>query len=186
MTLRVLLGTLLGGIAIFLGGAMTHVVLPISDNGLKPLPNELAMIDTLKKALPAPGVYIYPGAEGVNQNDQAAMKAYEDRVRDLPHGIIVLGPALGGLVTPKKLVIQFIGDVLAALAASLLLVLAPAPTYLRRLLAVTLLGLYAGFLINIPGWNWYGFSDTYLRSDILDHVLRSLCGGLVIAAIVRK
>src|SRR5713226_7637112 len=182
MTRRVLLGALLGGIAIFIAGAITHVLVPISDIGLKPMPNELTLIDILHTTLPGPGVYIYPGMEGVNMNDTSAVKAYEERVKQLPHGLVVIGGPAGSVSpSPQKLGVQFLGDLLAASVAAVLLALAPIATYWRRLLFVTLLGLFAGFLINFPYWNWYGFSTAFLVSDMLDHLLRCLAGGVALA-----
>jgi hypothetical protein len=90
-----------------------------------------------------------------------------------------------GDVTPRKLGIQFLGDLLAASVAAVLLGMAALPSYLRRLLFVMMLGLFVGFLVDFPFWNWYGFSGTFVSMDMLDHVLRSLFGALVLAAIVK-
>ena len=184
MTLRILLGALLGGIAIFLGGCVTHNVLPITDNELKPIPGEFTVMPTLRSLVPGPGVYIFPGMDGVNQKDQAAMSAYQEKIKDLPHGLVVMS-GRPGVVTGPKLGIQFLGDLLAALVAAVLLALAPLGSYVRRLFFVAILGLYAGFLIDFPLWNWYGFTSAFASYDILDHVLRSLAGGLVLAAVVK-
>ncbi len=182
--IRALLGALLGGVAIFIGGYITHNVLPISNAGIQPIPNEFVAIGMLQSTIPASGVYVYPGMEGVNQKDQAAMAAYQARTRELPHGMVVMSTTPGD-VTPAKLGFQFLGDLLAASVAAVLLVIAPMASYIRRLFFVTMLGLFAGFLIDFPLWNWYGFTGVYAVSDILDHMLRSLAGGLALAALVK-
>ncbi len=183
MTIRVLLGALLGGIAMFVGGFITHILLPIADNEIKAIPNEFAAIATIKTVIPA-GVYVYPGMEGVNQKDQAAMQAYQERTKDLPHGLVVLSNSPGD-TSPKKLAIQFLGDLLAASVAAVLLAMASLRWYIARLFFVTLLGLFAGFLIDVPFWNWYGFTSSYALYDTLDHMMRSFSGALLLAALVK-
>lgn len=183
--MRFILGTLLGGIAIFVGGYVTHMLLPLADYELKSLPNEYASIGTLKTIAPSPGVYIYPGMEGVNQRDQKAMNAYNDRIRDLPHGLVVMS-ASPGIITPAKLGIQFLGDLLASASAALLLTLLPFRGYFRRLVAVILMGLFAGFLVDFPLWNWYGYTAVYAAGDTIDHALRAFAGGLLLAAVIKS
>ena len=151
---------------------------------MKAIPHEFVAIGMLQSTIPAPGVYIYPGMEGVNQKDPAAMAAYQERTKDLPHGLVVMSSS-PGVVTPEKLGIQFLGDLLAASVAAVLLGMALLRSYVRRLVFVTILGFFAGFLIDFPLWNWYGFTGAYAFSDMLDHVLRSFSGALILAAVVK-
>ena len=181
--MRFLIGAILGGVAIFMGGFVTHMLLPLN-NQLKALPKEFAAITTIQGVAPAPGVYIFPGMEGVNQKDKAAMSAYNDRITNLPHGLVVMA-ASPGSITPTKLGFQFLGDLLASIAAAFILTLLPWRGYFRRLLAVAMFGLFAGFLIDFPLWNWYGFTASYAAADTLDHVFRSLSGGIVLAAVIK-
>lgn len=185
MLRRILLGALAGGLAIFVGGFVVHVILPLGEAGIRPLPNEFAAIEQLQKIVPGPGVYIYPGMESVNQKDEAATKAYEEKTRNTPHGIVVMAAPFGSLMPPEKLGFQFLGDLAAALVAAVLLAWAPIPSYLTRAVFVALLALFGGFLISIPQWNWYGFSAAFIVPNMLAEVLRGLSGGLAIAAIVK-
>lgn len=182
--MRFVLGTLLGGIAIFMGGYVTHMLLPLSNYELQSLPNEYAAIGQLKTVAPSPGVYIFPGMDGVNQKDKAAMDAFNQRIKNLPHGLVIMS-ASPGIITPAKLGIQFLGDLLASAAAALLLTLLPFRGYFRRLFAVILMGVFAGFLVDVPLWNWYGYTAVYAAGDTIDHALRAFSGGLVLAAIIK-
>jgi hypothetical protein len=91
-----------------------------------------------------------------------------------------------GTITPVKLGVQFIGDLLASAAAAILLVLLPFRGYFRRLLAVAMMGIFAGFLVDIPLWNWYGYTLIYACGDTIDHALRAFSGGLVLAGMIRS
>jgi hypothetical protein len=160
------------------------MLVPIEANEIKAIPNEFAAIEALRTVIAAPGVYVYPGMEGVNQKDPAAMTAYQERTKDLPHGLVVLSNSPSN-ISPKKLGFQFLGDLLAATVAAVLLGIASIRSYLARVLFVAILGLFAGFLIDFPFWNWYGFTAAYAFSDTLDHVLRSFSGGLVLAVFIK-
>lgn len=186
MNKRILIAALAGGLAIFIGGSITHIMLPFSDWGLRPLPNELAAMETLQKLVSGPGVYIYPGMDGVNMNDQSAVSAYEQKIIQKPHGILVVAPPMGGLMPASKLAVQFIGDMLCGILATMLLSLTSLSGYVRRVAFISSLGLFTWFLTGFPFWNWYGFSSDFFVINGIDQALRCTFGGFAIAGVLRR
>jgi hypothetical protein len=191
MSGRVILGAILGGIAMFVWGALSHIVLGFVDHSLKSIPDEAAVIATLESKIAQPGIYLYPGLppgfEKLSKADQqAAFERIGEANKTRPHGIIVYAPPAGAVMSPSQLGRQLAGDIAAALVAAILLAITAPAGYPRRLLIVVLMGLFGGCLINLPYWNWYGFPGNFTAFSLLDEVLRATAGGLVLAAIVIK
>ncbi|HEV2987308.1 MAG TPA: hypothetical protein VG759_02615, partial [Candidatus Angelobacter sp.] len=61
MAKRVLLAGILDGIAMFLWNFVAHDLLPLGEIGLREIPNEAAVMATMRANMPEPGLYIYPG-----------------------------------------------------------------------------------------------------------------------------
>jgi hypothetical protein len=57
---RIALAALLGGLVVFIWGAFSHMVLPIGSMGLSALPNEEAVLTTLRTSVTEPGLYFFP------------------------------------------------------------------------------------------------------------------------------
>lgn len=57
---RILIATLVGGLAVLLWGILAHTVLPLGEVGVLPLPAEESIVGPLQTALTEPGVYFFP------------------------------------------------------------------------------------------------------------------------------
>jgi hypothetical protein len=191
MSGRVILGAMLGGIAMFVWGALSHMVLGFTDHSLKSIPDEAAVVGTLESKIAQPGIYLYPGLppnfEKMSKADQqAAFERMGEANKTRPHGLIIYAPPAGAVMSPAQLGRQLAGDIATALVAAILLAITAPAGYPRRLVIVSLAGLFGGCLIHLPYWNWYGFPGDFTVFSLLDDVLRATAGGLVLAAIVRK
>jgi hypothetical protein len=183
---RVLVAGIIGGIALFIGGLIAHLVVGISDRAIQSLPDESAVLGALDSTHTAPGFYLFPGMpRGASMSDPAAVKALDAKMQTSPRGLVVLAAPSGGIMPLRKLVMQLVGDMMAAMLAAILLGIAAVPTYVGRLLFTTMLGLFAGCLISLPYWNWYGFPTNFTVGAFIDHVVRCLAGGLVLAAFMK-
>ncbi len=60
MTKRVLLGALVGGVVVFIVGALLHTVLGLGEVGVKALPQEETVLSAMRAAIPASGFYFFP------------------------------------------------------------------------------------------------------------------------------
>ena len=61
--MRVLVGGIVAGVAMFAWGALSHMALPLGTMGIKSLPGENEVVATLKDAIPEPGLYFFPGMD---------------------------------------------------------------------------------------------------------------------------
>jgi hypothetical protein len=189
MSVRVILAGVLAGIAMFVMGSLTHMVLGVDQIQSTPLEDEL--IAATRHALPGAGVYLAPslpmdiGKRPKAEQDRL-MKELDQKVRVNPRLLVVLAPPAKGLFTPSQFLWQLAGDVLAGLCLALLLGLANGPRAWAGRVAVCLAGVLAGsFMARLPYWNWYGFPAAFTRVEVLDDVLRGGAAALVAAAMVK-
>lgn len=182
---RVVIAAIAGGIVMFLWGWLAHVVLPIGGMGLQSLPNEEEIRGVLSRSIPEAGLYFFPGIDlggGLTPEEQAA---WQDKYRSGSTGLLVYHPVGGEHLSPRKLVTEFASNVLGAGVAALL-VAWMAASYGRRVLAVTLLGLFGWLSISASYWNWYGFPGEFFAAEGLEQVVGWFLAGLPIAGIARR
>jgi hypothetical protein len=190
MTMRIIIGGILGGVAMFMWGALSHIVLQWEESTIKDFPNEEAVIPVLQTNITSSGFYFFPGM-GVpptapKEKKDAAMKKWMEKYQAGPRGIFIYRTDGGQAMSPKQLGLQLASEVVAALVAATVLACA---TSLRsfggRLTLVTLLGLLPFCMVNFPYWNWYGFPDNYTLVQLADKIATFFIGGIFLAAIVK-
>ncbi len=178
MSKRILLAGLLGGIALFFWGFLSHTVLPLGELGVQNLPQDHAVIDSMKAAIPASGFYFFPPVD-------ASQKIAADQVNG-PHGIVIYHPSGASMMMTGQLINEFILNVIQALIAAYLLSLATGLTkYTSRVGLVLVLGVLSGIATNVEYWNWYGFPANYTVGMIADEIIGFLVAGLIVAALVK-
>ena len=192
MTKRILLGGVVGGIVMFLWGALSHMVLGLGETGIKELPNEEAVIAAMRAATREPGFYFFPGREEspgmTKEQQQAAMQKWEAKYREGPTGILIYHPQGEQPLSPKQLLRQVGFNIMSGLLAAFLLskALGGLPGFGGRVLFVTLLGLFGSLIVNFPYWNWYRFPSNYTLAVLADQLISFCLAGLAIAPIVKR
>lgn len=181
---KVLLAGLIGGLAAFGWGVVSHLVLHVGDMGIQKLPREASVMESLSDQISRPGLYVFPGYEPGTELSEKQQADLEERYRRGPTGLLVFHPEGRAWMSGPRFAIQAAGDVLSAFVASVLLAMMTRVGYLRRVLFVTLLGVFAWASLDVPAWNWYRFPDEYTLGRLLDALGRWFCAGLLIAAIV--
>ena len=186
---RIALAALLGGLTLFVWGALSHMVLQLGDAGMRaapPAPGDQALLDTLHATLGEDGLYFFPGMDMAKRGDDATMKEWAERTETNPHGIIIYNnAAYGGM--GGQLAVEFVTDVGVALLAAILLswTLGCCAGLACRVGFVTLLGLLTAYR-PIQHWNWYEFPCTYTCAQVADGVLGFLLMGIVISLVVKS
>lgn len=179
--MRVLIAGILGGIVLFIWGAVAHMVLPIGNMGMKVATAEDPVISVLRDNLPGEGVYMVPGLAPEKMSDEAAGKAYSEKAKANPNAFIVYQPqGQDGMEMTDNLVKQFIGVTLSALIAAFVLALG-AFGFGKRVLISVLLGSFAWLAISVPYWNWYRFPLDFTIGSLLEQVLGWLLAGVAMA-----
>lgn len=185
---RVILAGLLGGIVIFLWGAVAHMVLDIGQMSLR-MPPEAAQQDalaSLRDNLAEEGVYLLPMLPKEQWEDAAAQAAFSEEAARLPYAFVAFQPR--GIDVneqmPLLLARQGATNILAALLAALV-VSATAAGFFTRWLLVGTMGLFAWLTISVPYWNWYRFPVDFTLANLIEQVAGWLLAGIVIAWLVR-
>ena len=191
MMKKILLAGVLGGLAMFLWASLAHMVLGTGSVGVKEIPSEQAMMGAMKTSLPQAGFYFFPGmglAPGASRTEQnAAMKAYGEKVASGPSGILIYHPSGQKALSPGKLLTELGTNVVQGILAAILLSFAIGLRgYAARVGFVAIAGVMAGITTNISYWNWYGFPGNYTFAYACTEIVGYLCIGLVAAAIVKE
>lgn len=188
--MRVIIGGVAGGVAMFMWGALSHMVLQWEEATIKDFPNEEAVIPILQTNVNSSGFYFFPGMgvlpSATKEQKAEAMKKWTEKYQAGPRGIMIYRTDGGQAMAPKQLGLQLAAEIVAALVAAIVLANA---TSLRsfggRLILVTLLGLLPFCMVNFPYWNWYGFPDNYTLVQLGDKIATFFIGGIFLAAIVK-
>lgn len=178
MTKRILLAGILGGLALFFWGGLSHMVLGLGSVGIQDMPQAQPVMQAMQASITQPGFYFFPAME-------SSGKAPADQANG-PNGILIYHPTGTMMMAPIQLLRECILDIVIALIAAYLLSLASGlGGFVSRVGFIVLLGVLAGVMINIQYWNWYGFPANYTVATIADKIIGFVVVGLVAAAIVQ-
>jgi hypothetical protein len=181
---RVMLGGLLAGVVVFFWGAVSHMALPLGTMGIHQIPNEDGMLAAFRGSITAPGVYFFPGLDHSKPASKSETEAVYAKIKQGPTGILVIHPEGGEAMSPRQLGTELATNVGCALLAAWLLTHVVSG-YARRVLFVTLLGVFGFVTVSVPYWNWYGFSTDFTAAEAIDQIVGWFLAGLILAAIVR-
>jgi len=190
MAKRIILAGVLGGIAMFIWSSIAHIALPLGEVGIKEIPNEAAVLESMKTAMgDAAGFYIYPGTglgpNATREQKRAAMQQYGQKLAANPSGMLIYHPPGMQAMTARQLGTEFITEVVEALLAAFLLSRTRLSSYGSRVGFVIVVGIAAAITTNIPYWNWYGFPGNYTAAYLAIEIVDYLVVGLVAAALIK-
>ena len=186
---RKLLAGILGGIAFFAWSSLAHVVLPLGQTGTQPMPNEQAVIDSMKANITADGFYFFP-TNGLPQNAtqsqrMAAMQELASKNYAGPGGILIYHPVQSMALKPSQLLTEAGTNVLQVLLAVFLLGQTSLASFGARWRFMVVAGILAAISTNISYWTFYGFPSNYTLAYISTIFVGFVCAGLVVAAIMK-
>ncbi len=181
---RILAGGVAAGIVLFFWGFVAHMLLPLGELGMQPIPAEEDLAAAIKKDVREPGLYFLPGRDMSKSQSAEEMEAHMAKVAKGPYGFMVLYPNGRDVSLGKHLPIEFGTNVVCALLAAIL-VSQLRPGLVVRTACVTIVGLLASIMTLVPYWNWYGYPSDFTLAQIVEHTVGWLLAGLVLALIVR-
>jgi len=187
MWLRILIAGFVGGVLIFVTGAMNHMAFHLLDRTFKNIPELDAFSEQLKTRNLDHGFYVFPGMPTEEeQKDEAKMAAWNERYAAGPSGMLLIvhsGPLLMGELLGK----EFATNTIAALLAAWVISLAgPDVGFGRRWLAAVAIGLIGWFSFIASYGIWYRFPHDFVHDEALCALLEWSVAGAAIAAIVRR
>jgi hypothetical protein len=151
--------------------------------GFNRVSDEAQIVSALRASLPGDGLYFLPSIDLRGNASAEETAAWEARFRAGPTGMIVYHAAGDEAVSPRKLSLQFLSDLLAAGILSYVLSLTIA-AYWRRVGLAGLLGGFGLFAISTIYWNWYGFPNAFFLAQGVDMVIGWSLAGAVIAKVI--
>ncbi len=176
MTKRILLSSLLGGLVMFIWGAISWTALPWHHWTFNSFKDSAQVSQIIKTNTSQSGMYLL-NTEPTAENPQSTAKPLVFASVFQPGMSSSMGPYLiGGLII----------QIIAAFLVSLLLNMTRGLSYAARVGFVVLFGLAAFVSTELPYWNWFHFSTSYTLVSLLDLLIEWFLGGLVIAKIIKR
>jgi hypothetical protein len=181
--MRVIVAAVVGGLLLFLWGFVAHMFLPFSENAMKPIPNEAPVIESLRGNVTEDGVYFIPYMNYMTASE-ADQKAYAEKIASGPSGLLVLRTS-----NDTSMVAEMLNEAASNLLAALVVALVVSGLGIRgygaRVRAIFAFGVVAWLSISVSQWTWYGFSNEFLISDLVDQWGGWLLAGLGMAAVLK-
>src|ERR1043165_9261720 len=115
--MRIIIAAIVGGIIVFVWSAVAHIVTPLGTMGISSIPD--SMMPGLAAA-PASGMYFFPGMDMSHRPTAAEQKAFADKVKAGPSGLLIITKTSGATMDGSPLGGQFGATVVAALVAAIL------------------------------------------------------------------
>jgi hypothetical protein len=181
---RVLLAGLVGGIVMFIWSSISHTVLPLGEAGIRSLPQEEPVLAAMREAVSEPGFYFFPGMDMSSEPSADEQRAWEERIRQGPAGLIVIDPDGHEPMPPSTLFIELISNIIAAtLAAFILAKLTAAPG--SRVVDAAVFGLVGWFSLSVSYWNWWKFPSAMILAEGVDQLVGWTLAGFAMAMLLK-
>jgi hypothetical protein len=134
------------------------------------------------------GTYLLPNmpptAGMTPEQKKSALAALMQKMQNGP--IMVAAVRRGGFGSYSRgLIVQLLSLMAAAFLLTWLLLQTAGLSYARRVVFLTIVGLAASVIVDLPNWNWWGFSGAYTAVNLTDSSLTWLVAGLVIAKVAK-
>jgi len=187
---RVFLAGLAGGVAMYVWASIAHVVLPLGGVGIAEIPgNEATVLDAMRQSLGnSSGLYMFPsfGWKTSEGSRAEAMKNYDAKLVSNPSGLLIYHPPGEKSLTPGRLIVEFLVELLEAVLAVWLLAKTAITSFGGRIGFVAMTGLLASLPTNVSYWNWYGFPANYTLSYMGIQLAGFAVAGVAAAAVLRR
>jgi hypothetical protein len=188
MTKSLILGTILGGLMAFVWSSISWELIGWHEKTMVAFHNEDEISAVIASHAGEDGTYILPStpptAGMTPEQKKNVMAAVIQKMQTGP--IMVAGVRRGGFGSySRTLIIQLLSLMAAAFLLTWLLLQTSGLSYARRVAFLAIVGLAASVIVDLPNWNWWGFSGAYTAVNLADSTLTWLFAGLVIAKVAR-
>ena len=188
MLKSLVLGTILGGLVAFVWSSVSWEVLGWHEKTLVKFQNDDEVSSVIASHATQDGTYILPGmpsTEGTTpEQKKNAQAALMEKMQKGP--IMIAAVRRGGFGSfGRGLIIQLLSLMAAAFLLTWLLLQTRGLSYARRVAFLAIVGLTASVIVDLPNWNWWGFSGAYTAVNLADSTITWLIAGLVIAKVAK-
>jgi hypothetical protein len=169
------LGTFLGGLTALVWSNISWELIGWHEKSLRTFENDRDVAAVISSHTIEDGTYLMPFGSS---------KEAQERMRGGP--IVLAAVRRGGIGSVARLFIVQIAILFAtAFLLTWLLLQTSGLTYGRRVWFLAVVGLAASVIVDLPNWNWWGFSSSFTAIDVADNVLTCLLSGLAIAKVAK-
>ena len=188
MTKSLILGTILGGLAAFVWSSVSWELIGWHEKTMVAFQNEDEVSAVIASHAGQDGTYILPSvvpSVGMTpEQKKSALAAVMQKMQTGP--IMVAAVRRGGFGSYSQgLLVQLLSLMAAALLLTWLLLQTSGLSYARRVSFLAIVGLAASVIVDLPNWNWWGFSGAFTAVNLADSTLTWLVAGLVIAKVAK-
>jgi hypothetical protein len=188
MMKSLLLGTILGGLTAFIWSSISWAVLTWHEKPTLVFQNEGDVAAVIASHSTQSGIYILPGAASTEGTSADQKKAAETaRMSKMQKGPLVFAAIRrdGFPSYTRGLIIQLLSIFAGAFLLTWMLLQTSGLSYVGRVIFLAVAGLAASVIVDLPNWNWWGFSGTYTLVNLVDFTLTWMFAGFVIAKVAK-
>lgn len=180
--MRVLIAGIIGGIVIFIWGALAHTILGLGMVGIHQPVNEDAALNGLRPGLgQQAGIYMLPSLAPDKMSDKGALQLYTQKVQNAPYAFIVYMPQADNMTQMgPQLGRQWASDTLAALALAFVMGLAGL-SFGRRIGIAIAAAIFSWLCTMVPYWNWYRFPLDFTWAALVEQLVGWVLAGAAMA-----
>jgi hypothetical protein len=183
--MRLIIAAVLGGLVMFMWGAVAHMFLGIGEAGVSQMPTEATMVAAMKANITEPGFYFIPGMDKKKETTPEERAAWEAKYKEGPRAILIYQPTGDEPMSVKQLGTELASNIAAALVVGMILIFSTV-SFGRGVIISTLVGLAGWLSINVSYWNWYGFPTNFVTSELIEQIVGWLLAGFVLGFILRR
>lgn len=179
-----LLAAVIGGLVMFVWGAISHAVLPTGQMGYSQADNEAAVLAALQKNLgDEAGLFMMPWMD--SGADEETMQAQKAAYEAGPYAWVVYDPEGQEAMSMETLVTELATNIVAAMLV--VFVLAGTSTgFFGRVIASTLFGVVGWLSISASHWSWFRFPKDFMLAEGIEQTVGWFLVGLVLAKMVPR
>lgn len=180
---KTIIGGVVGGLILYIWGALAWTILPLHVPSLHTLPNEEAVTSLLRSTVTERGMYIFP-AHPMTAADQ---DAWNEKFRRGPIGMLNLIPNGEDPNMPSQFIAGLIITLISGFLAAWFLSRSTAEgsSYVSRVVYCAMLGVFISFGSHLLAWNWLYYPMDYTTAMVADTIIGWILAGLGISAIVK-
>jgi len=188
MTKSLILGTILGGLMAFVWSSISWELIGWHEKTMVAFQNEDEVSAVIASHAGQDGTYLLPsGPPTAGMTAEQKKSALAVTIQKMQAGpIMVAAVRRGGFGSYSRgLIIQLLSLMAAAFLLTWLLLQTAGLSYARKVAFLAIAGLAASVIVDLPNWNWWGFSGAYTAVNLADSMLTWLVAGLVIAKVAK-
>ncbi|MEM8677734.1 MAG: DUF1761 family protein [Planctomycetota bacterium] len=180
MLIRLIFGSLISAVLVFVWGFVFWTLLPFPKQILTTLPGQETFIEELKAAVPESGAYMIPGGME-SASDEDVLRRHAEG----PIATVLYHKAGAPPMAPKIFIQGFLHMFVAAFIAGIIIAASESNTYFSRVMLIFWVGVFCAVWVEINNVVWWYFPRDYALMRMAYHLSSCLIMGIVLAAVVR-